>query len=53
MDILSVLGIASIPSVCITAFISWRFKVLEKRMDEKEKARAERDYLLVKGTIAL
>ena len=52
MDILSVLGIASIPSVCITAFISWRFKVLEKRMDEKEKARAERDYLLVKGTIA-
>ena len=52
MDIISVLGIATIPRVCITCFISWRFKMLEKRMDEKEKARAERDYLLVKGTLA-
>jgi hypothetical protein len=52
MDFLNFLGLASIPSLCLTLFISWRFKVLEKRIDEKEMARAERDYLLVKGTIA-
>ena len=51
MDIISVL-VATVPSVCITAFLNWRFKMLEKRMDEKEKSRAERDYLIVKGTIA-
>lgn len=51
-EILNVIGIASIPSICLVWFINWRLKKLEKKIDEKEKARAERDYLLVKGTIA-
>lgn len=52
MDWIEILGIASAPVVCLTAFINWRFRSLEKRMDEKERARAERDYLVVKGVIA-
>ena len=52
MEWLNILGVISIPSICLTAFINWRFKVLEKRIEEKEKARNERDYLLVKGTLA-
>lgn len=49
---IEILGVASVPVMCLTAFINWRFKTLEKRMDEKEKARAERDYLIVKGVLA-
>ena len=52
MDWMQVLGITSIPVVCLTAFINLKFRSLEKRMDEKEHARAERDFLVVKGVMA-
>lgn len=52
MDWVEIFGIASIPAICLTAFINLQFKKLEKRMDERENARIERDYLLVKGTLA-
>ena len=52
MDWVEMFGIASIPAICLTAFINLQFKKLEKRMDERENARIERDYLLVKGTLA-
>lgn len=52
MDFMEILSITSIPSICLTAFISWKFRNLEKRIDEKEQARAERDYLVVKGVMA-
>ena len=51
MDWVEIFGIASIPAICLTAFINLQFKKLEKRMDERENARIERDYLLVKGTL--
>lgn len=51
-ELLDILGIASIPSTCLMFFLNWRLKKLETKIDDKEKARAERDYLLVKGTIA-
>lgn len=51
-ELLDVLGVASIPSVCLMFFLNWRLRKLEKKIDDKEKARAERDYLLVKGTLA-
>lgn len=52
MDCIEILGIASVPVLCLTAFINWQFRTLEKRMDEKERARSERDYLVVKGVIS-
>lgn len=52
MDCIEILGIASVPVLCLTAFINWQFRSLEKRMDEKERARSERDYLVVKGVIS-
>ena len=52
MDWVEILGIASVPVLCLTAFINWQFRTLEKRIDEKERARSERDYLVVKGVIA-
>ena len=52
MDWVEIFGIASIPAICLTAFINLQFKKLEKRMDERENARIERDYLLVKGTLS-
>ena len=52
MDCMEILGIASLPVLCLTAFINWQFRTLEKRMDEKERARSERDYLVVKGVIS-
>ena len=52
MDWIEIFGVASIPVLCLTAFINWQFRRLERRMDEKENARIERDYLLVKGTLA-
>ena len=52
MDWVEIFGIVSIPAICLTAFINLQFKKLEKRMDERENARIERDYLLVKGTLA-
>ena len=52
VGLIDILGIASIPSACLTAFLNWRLKKLESKIDDKEKARAERDYLLVKGTLA-
>ena len=52
MDWVEILGIASVPVLCLTAFINWQFRTLEKRIDEKEQARSERDYLVVKGVIA-
>lgn len=51
-ELLDILGIASIPSVCLMFFLNWRLKKLETKIDEKEKSRIDRDYLLVKGTIA-
>lgn len=52
IELLDIFGIASIPSTCLMFFLNWRLKKLETKIDDKEKARAERDYLLVKGTIA-
>ena len=52
MDWVEILGIASVPVLCLTAFINWQFRTLEKRIDEKEQARADRDYLVVKGVMA-
>lgn len=52
IELLDILGIVSIPSTCLMFFLNWRLKKLETKIDDKEKARAERDYLLVKGTIA-
>ena len=51
-ELLDVLGVASIPSTCLMFFLNWRLRKLEEKIDDKEKARAERDYLLVKGTLA-
>ena len=51
-ELLDIFGIVSIPSTCIMLFLNWRFKKLETKIDDKENARAERDYLLVKGTLA-
>lgn len=51
-ELLDVLGVASIPSACLMFFLNWRLRKLEKKIDDKEKYRAERDYLLVKGTLA-
>ncbi len=52
LNILGILGVASVPSTCLMFFLNWRLRRLETNIDEKEKARAERDYLLVKGTLA-
>ena len=52
MDWVEILGIASVPVLCLTAFINWQFRTLEKRIDEKEQTKSERDYLVVKGVIA-
>ena len=51
-ELLDILGIAGIPSVCLMFFLNWRLRKLENKIDEKEKLRSERDYLLVKGTLA-
>lgn len=51
-ELLDILGIAGIPSACIMFFLNWRLRKLENKIDEKEKLRSERDYLLVKGTLA-
>ena len=51
-ELLNILGVASIPSTCLMFFLNWRLKRLEIKLDSKEKARSERDYLLVKGTLA-
>ena len=50
LELLNILGVASVPSTCLMFFLNWRLRRLETKIDEKEKARAERDYLLVKGT---
>lgn len=52
VELIDIFGIASIPSACLTAFLNWRLKKLETKIDEKESMRLERDYLLVKGTLA-
>ena len=52
MNWVEIWGIASVPVSCLTAFINWQFRTLEKRIDEKEQTRSERDYLVVKGVIA-
>ena len=51
-ELLNILGVASIPSTCLMFFLNWRLRRLETKIDEKEKSRSERDYLLVKGTLA-
>ena len=51
-ELFDILGVASIPSVCLMFFLNWRLRKLENKIDEKEKLRSERDYLLVKGTLA-
>ena len=51
-ELLDLLGVAGIPSMILMFFVNWRLKKLESKIDEKEKLRAERDYLLVKGTLA-
>ena len=51
-ELLNILGVASVPSTCLMFFLNWRLRRLETKIDEKEKLRAERDYLLVKGTLA-
>ena len=52
MNWVEIFGIASVPVLCLTAFINWQFRTLENRIDEKEQARADRDYLVVKGVMA-
>ena len=51
-ELFNILGVASIPSTCLMFFLNWRLRRLETKIDEKEKSRSERDYLLVKGTLA-
>lgn len=51
-ELLDILGVAGIPSTILMFFVNWRLKKLESKIDEKEKLRAERDYLIVKGTLA-
>ena len=51
-ELIDILGIASIPSACLMALLNWTLKKLESKIDEKESMRLERDYLLVKGTLA-
>lgn len=51
-ELFDILGVASIPSACLMFFLNWRLRKLENKIDEKEEARSERDYLLVKGTLA-
>ena len=51
-ELLNILGVASIPSTCLMFFLNWRLRILETKIDEKEKLKADRDYLLVKGTLA-
>ena len=51
-ELFNILGVASIPSTCLMFFLNWRLRRLEAKIDEKEKSRSERDYLLVKGTLA-
>ena len=51
-ELLNILGVASVPPTCLMFFLNWRLRRLETNIDEKEKLRAERDYLLVKGTLA-
>ena len=51
-ELFNILGVASIPSTCLMFFLNWRLSRLETKIDEKEKSRSERDYLLVKGTLA-
>lgn len=51
-QLFSILGIAAIPSLLLTGFISWQFSKLEKSIDKKEKSRADRDFWVVKGTLA-
>ena len=51
-ELFDILGIASVPSACLIFFLNWRLKKLETKIDEKESMRLERDYLLVKGTLA-
>ena len=52
VELIDILGIASIPSAFLMSFLNWRLKKLESKIDEKESVRLERDYLLVKGTLA-
>ena len=52
LELLNILGVASVPSTFLMFFLNWRLKKFETKIDEKEKARADRDYLLVKGTLA-
>lgn len=52
MNLWQILGVAAIPSFCMTAVMGILFRRLERKIDEKEAARAEREYLLVKGTNA-
>ena len=51
-ELFTILGVASIPSTYLMFFLNWRLRRLETKIDEKEKSRSERDYLLVKGTLA-
>lgn len=51
-ELFDILGVVSIPSACLMFFLNWRLRKLENKIDEKEEARSERDYLLVKGTLA-
>ena len=52
MELIEILGITSIPVICLTAFINWQIRKLENRIDEREHSRAERDYVVVKGVLA-
>lgn len=52
MEILEYIGIASIPALIIAGFVSLQINRLGKHIDTKEEARAEKDYLVVKGVLA-
>ena len=52
MDLISILGIASIPPLIVSGIISLQINRLGKHIDKKEAARNKRDYLMVKGNLA-
>jgi|GEM_PF-3626298 len=51
-EIVTVLGVASIPSMVVAGIVSFQINKLQKHIDDKEKSRSERDFLVVKGTLA-
>lgn len=52
MDLLTIIGVASLPGAIIAAVIGMMLSRFEKKMDTKEETRSDRDFLLCKGVVA-